>query len=677
MTAHAPAQLAGRAGRTLRAALYLALLVLAGDRGFAADAKSEKPDAGRDLTRLSLEELSNVEVTSLSKRPEKYSQVAGAVAVITQEDIRRAGVTTLAEALRLAPGVSVEAIDSNQWAIGIRGFGSRLSRSMLVMIDGRSVYTPLFAGVYWEVQDTLLEDVERIEIIRGPGGSLWGANAVNGIINVVTKHSRDTQGGSVTVGGGNYEAGFSSFRYGGASPFGTYRVYGKVFDRTAGFHRDGNDFDGWTMGQLGFRLDTVHGRPTEWTLQGDAYDGRVGERTTVTNLTAPPFARVLEDDARLSGGSLLGHWHRTGSRSDIAIRAYYDRTDHTEPTFGEVRDTINLDLQQRLHAAERYQLTWGLGYEVSSGRVSAVPTVSFLPARRTDNLYTGFVHGEASWLHARLRLAGGTKLLHNGYSGFEAQPSVRGSWMLSSHQSVWLSFSRAVRIPSRLEHDLAITSAVSATAPIFVRIEGSKSFTAERLHAYEAGYRAAIGERGFATFDVFYNHYPDLLSTEPRPSFTETDPPPAHLVFPFTFANLLTGESYGGEVAGDWLPRAGWRIGGNYSFVKLDLRRLPGSRDAGSVQSLEGGTPEHQASLRSHWDLPAHLEFDTAVRYVSRLSSQKVNDYVTSDARFGWRAGKRLELSVIGRNLLQPHHAEFGGGTQVKRSAYGKITWHW
>jgi iron complex outermembrane receptor protein len=644
----------------------------------AQDVASE--ERHHDLTGLSLEELHNVEVTSVSKRPEKYAEVAAAVSVITQEDIRRSGVTSIAEALRLVPGVQVAQIDSNQWAVGIRGFGSRLSRSMLVLMDGRSVYTPLFAGVYWEVQDTLLEDIDRIEVIRGPGGTLWGANAVNGIINIVTKDSKDTQGGLAATGVGSYERGFGAFRYGGKTRQGrTYRLYGKFFDRAANFHPNADNFDGWEMGQFGFRADTAADRTSHWTLQGDLYDGRTGYRTTITKLD-PPSSQVIEDETRLSGGNILGRWQRKSTNSDLGLRFYYDRTNHAEPSFEEQRDTVNLDLQQELELSNRYHFIWGAAYEISTGKVIGVPTVSFVPARRTDNVYSGFIHTETTLFHKRLRLAGGTKVLYNSYSGLEAQPTARASWMFSRRQTVWLSFSRSVRTPSRLEHDLSLTSLLNPKVPSFLRLSGTKSFDSEILRAYEAGYRASVAEKAFVTLDVFYDQHPNLMSFELGAFFKEKQPPPLHFVVPLSFANNLRGHSYGAEFSYDWLMNGRWRIGGAYSFLKLDLRNR-GGNDLKSATSTEGSSPNHQASVRSQVDLPGNLELDLALRYVSSLPSQKIASYTTSDARFGWHLTKTLELSVVGRNLLQPHHPEFSGGgslpAEVKRSAYGKMTWRW
>ena len=412
-----------------------------------------------DLTTLGLEELMNIEVTSVSKKLEKRSGAAAALYVITEEDIRRSGATSIPEALRLVPGVEVSRIDSNKWAIGVRGFGSRLARSMLVLIDGRSVYTPLFAGTYWEVQDTLLEDIDRIEVIRGPGGTLWGANAVNGVINIITKHSRDTQGLLATAGGGTEERAFGSARYGGTlgETF-TYRLYGKYFDRDGGFVPRGDDYDAWSMSRGGFRTDWAMGPQDTLKVQGDLYDGDAGQHAVITRFR-PPFTQVVEDDATLSGANLLGRWrHEVSDRSDLALQAYYDNTYRREPSFRERRNTFDLDFQHRFGIPWRQEIIWGLGYRLTADNTGSVPTIVFRPRDRSDDLYSLFAQDEVTVIEDKLRLIVGSKFEHNDYSGFEFQPSGRLVWTPAGSHVVWGSISRAVRTPSRLDHDLELTA---------------------------------------------------------------------------------------------------------------------------------------------------------------------------------------------------------------------------
>lgn len=388
---------------------------------FTADPTwAQQPNPLSNLKQLSLEELMNIEVTSIARKEQRVADTAAAIYVITQEDIQRSGVTSIPEALRLAPGVEVSRVDSNKWAIGVRGFGSRLSRSLLVLMDGRSVYTPLFAGVYWEVQDTLLEDIDRIEVIRGSGGTLWGANAVNGVINIITKKAQDTQGLLLSGGGGSEEKGFGSLRYGGkvGENF-NYRIYGKGFRRDAAATRGLSDFDDWQMGQGGFRTDWKPHEGDSLTIQGDAYDGRSGQRTQVSRLSAP-FSIPVQEDAEFSGMNLLGRWSRTLSKSSsLALQMYYDRTDRREPTFQEQRNTFDFDFQHRLQPTGRQELIWGLGYRYTRGDTKSVPTITISPSNRADNLFSAFVQDEIVLVQDRLRLTVGSKFEHNDYSGFE------------------------------------------------------------------------------------------------------------------------------------------------------------------------------------------------------------------------------------------------------------------
>lgn len=644
----------------------------------AAPVRAQEGDRGstRDLTELTPEQLANLEVTTASRKPEARLRSAAAVYVITRDDIRRSGVATLVDALRLAPGIQVARIDSNKWAVGVRGFASRLSRSLLVMIDGRTVYTPLFAGTYWEAQDTLLEDVERIEVIRGPGGTLWGANSVNGVINVITRSSRDTQGAYASAGGGTRERGFAGLRYGGAAgERATYRVYAKGFDREPAFHDPPDDFDGWHMGQAGFRGDWSRGPADGVRVQGDVYSGRTGQRTSITRLD-PPSADTVEGDARLSGANLLAQWTHT-SRKDVhwTLQAYYDRTNHREPSFGEVRDTFDLDLQRRA-AYGRHEVIAGLGYRLSSGVVDSVPTIAFVPPRRTDHLFSGFARDEVSFLEDELKVTVGSKFEHNGYSGFEIQPTAQVLWAPTPRQSLWVTASRAVRTPSRVEQDLTLTVLLDPPAPTQARLVGDTGFRPERVFTVQLGHRfQPLASLALDTV-VFHDTHSALLSVEPAAPFTEATPPPPHLVVPFRIRNGTEGPSYGAELAADWTPRAWWRVSGSYSFLRLSLRPAPGSQDRATAATTNGSAPRHRLQLSSRMDWGSSVTFDAMARYVGELPSQGIAGYWGLDARLAWRPSGAFELAVVGQNLLSPHHAEFpDSGAEVPRGAYGQLTW--
>jgi iron complex outermembrane receptor protein len=625
---------------------------------------------------MSLEELVDVEVTSVSKKREPRLEAAAAIYVITQEDIRRSGATTLAEALRLAPGVQVARINASQWAIGIRGFASRLSRSLLVLIDGRSVYTPLFAGVYWEAQDTLLEDVDRIEVIRGPGGALWGANAVNGVINIITKSAVETRGGFASAGAGSEERALAAFRYGGAiTPDVSYRVYAKYDDRDAAFHADGSDFDAWRMGQVGVRSDAALGAAGSLSLQANAYDSQNGERTSISSY-APPYITTVDRKATLSGGDVLGRWSRAlAGGGEASLQAYYDRTHHAEPTFQENRDTFDVDFQHRFRLPLGQETTWGVGFRSTSGDTSGVPTIVFSPPSRTDRLFSAFVQDEVPLVKDRLRLTLGSKLEHNDYSGFEVQPSIRLLWVLREGQVAWAAVSRAVRTPSRVEHDLSLTAALSPASPTFAQVLGDAKFVSEKVVAYEAGYRLQATRRVLVDVAAFYNRYEDLLSVEPGAPFVEA----GRRIFPFSLRNGISGRTRGFEIAADAVAGDRIKVRASYSYLAMDLKPQTGSADRSTGPSAEGSSPRHGVQLTGHASLPRELELDATARYVDRIPAQRAAGYFNLDLRLGWRPDPSLEMSLVGQGLFHARHLEFSGGsgasTEIQRGIYGKLSW--
>jgi iron complex outermembrane recepter protein len=641
-------------------------------------------DIAAPLKQMSLAELGNVEVTTASKEPEEVWKTPAAIYVITQEDIRRSGATTLPDVLRLAPGVEVAQIDSDHWSVSIRGFGAELSNKLLVLIDGRSVYTPLYAGVYWQAQATPLLDIERIEVIRGPGGTIWGANAVNGVINVITKNSTDTHGTLLTAGGGNVDQGTGVARYGAENSHGiNYRAYAMGFTTGPEFHSDGSNFDDWRMGQAGFRADWAKAAHDSVTLQGDIYHGIAGEETTFS-FYSPPSQVTETGNAVLSGGNVLARWKRVQSdRSDFQVQAYFDRTKHFEPEYAETRNTVDIDVLDHLTLPGRQNLLWGLGARLSPGDfVQRIPTIYFLPHRLTDQIYSGFVQDAIPMLNGRLSLTVGSKVLHNNYSGFEFQPSARLLWNRTPHEAFWTSITRAVRTPSRLDTDIQATVLVQTTPlPVFLRVSGNRHFHSEELIAYEAGFRTLIMPSLYLDVAVFYNQYNDLYSFQVGAPFLETSPSPAHDLFPALTTNGVHGDAGGFELAPDWKPVSWWELRASYAYLDMDLKNKPGSNDPGSAAGYEGSTPRNQLVIQSLVNLHKRLEFDQTFRYVEALPAQMVRSYETADARFGWRVTPRLQLSVAGQNLLQPHFAQFGGDpgglVQVRRGVYAKLIWRW
>lgn len=638
-----------------------------------------------NLKQLSLADLGNVEVTTVSKEPEEVRKTPAAIFVLTQDDIRRSGATSIPEALRLIPGVEVARIDTNQWAVGIRGFGNGFSKSVLVLIDGRSVYTPLFEGVYWDVQNVMLEDVDRIEVIRGPGGTIWGANAVNGVINIITKSSEDTHGTLVSTGGGNVDQGTGEARYGGTigKNF-NYRMYGMGFIRGPEYHPDHDPFDPWRMGQFGFRTDWTVGDLDSFTFQGDIYSGKDGLRTGIGFFTPPSQANV-DNTSFESGGNLLARWrHQLNGKSDIQLQAYFDRTNRQYLQLGETRNTFDIDFIHHWAALQRQDIIWGLGMRYSpSNFIQTQPTVNFLPHHEADSVYSGFLQDEISILENKLSLTVGSKFEHNSFSGFEIEPSVRLLWTPTPRQTFWASATRAVRTPSRLDQDLSLIGYAETIPPypVFVEIAGNPKFSSEILVGYEGGYRALLATHFYLDVATFFNNYDNLSSIgAPTLSFQQSPPPSyTYILVTIPYVNGIKGNTDGIELAPNWNVTSWWQLKASYSYFEMHLRDKSGFSDPGTRTVDVGSSPHHQVVIQSLFNLPKKFEFDPTYRYVSALPAQGVKSYSTMDVRLGWQFAKQFEFSVVGQNLFQPFHAEFGNSPgpiiDVKRSAYVKITW--
>jgi iron complex outermembrane receptor protein len=642
-------------------------------------AQQPDPTEGR-LKGLSLEQLGNIEVTTVSKGPIKLSQTSAAIYVITQEDIRRSGVRSLPEALRLAPGVDVAQIDSVKWAVGIRGFESRLSRAVLVLIDGRSVYSPLFHGVYWEVQDTLLEDVDRIEVIRGPGGTIWGANAVNGVINIITKSARDTRGTLVAVGGGNVEQGMANVRVGGGNDSGfNYRVYAKGTDQSPEFHSDNKQFDDWRRVQGGFRTDWDINARDSLTVQGDIYDGLSGESVKGTSLS-PPGSSIVDQNAQLSGGNILARWQRTFSAgSDIQIQGYYDRVNRLQANQAEYRNTFDLDFVHHLTLGRGQDFIYGAGVRESPASLpEIVSTYVFSPNQRVDQLYTAYAQDTIPLVTDKLSFTGGAKLLHSSFTGFDVEPSARLLWTPTSNRTIWGAVTRAVRTPSDTEDTLQNTALVSDNPLVFSRTTGDGRFTSETLIGYEVGYRSLVSKTVSVDIATFYNRYNHLLSLEPRTPYTEVDDGTPVLIYPYINGNGVQGTTKGFEITPNWKPRDWWRLEASYSWLLMDMHTVASSLDTTTVGSLEGSSPRQQGRIQSYFDISRNLELSATWRYVSALPYYGLPGYQTADVRAGWRVVRHVEFAVTGQNLLQPHHFEFGGDpgplVGIKRNVFASLT---
>ena len=640
----------------LRVAALLALSLVTTGRAIAqqVDTLAPEPDSASTtvLKKLSVEELMNVVVTSVSRRAEPLSHAASAIQVVTQDDIRRSGATSLPEALRLASNLQVAQIDSRQWAISARGFNSSSTNKLLVLIDGRTVYTPLYSGVFWDVQDLPLTDIDRIEVISGPGSTLWGANAVNGVINVITKRPQDTQGLLVAGGGGSGLRGFGSARYGGTVGKNVqYRVYGKGFDRDATAAPTGlATTDDWQMGQGGFRVDWESSEANRFTLQGDAYGGQMGQ----------PVGR----DVAVNGGNVLGRWSRTLSpTSDLRVRLYFDRTHRDIPgLFAEDLNTYDVELQHRALLGRRHNVVWGVNYRFLDDHVRNSPSLAFLPADDAASWFGGFFQDEITLVPERLTVALGTKLEHNEFTGFEVQPSGRVNWRLGRSSTLWSAVSRALRAPSRVDRELF----VPAQPPYF--LAGGPDFRSEREMAYELGYR--LQRRAMTvSLATFYNQYEGLRSLE------QTNPPAA---LPLVISNGLDGESYGAEITTEYRVADAWRVRVGYTEMRINIWSKPTSTDI-SHGNTENHSPNRQFSVNSSVDLPLDLRLDGGLRYVSEIANQQVPAYTELDARLTWSPTTQLGLSLVGQNLLHRRHAEFGTVAtrrEIERGLQGAIEWH-
>jgi iron complex outermembrane receptor protein len=626
------------------------------------------------LKKLSVEELADIDVTSVSKYPEKVSEAAAAVAVLTSEDIERSGVTNIPDALRLVPGLDVAQVDAHTWAISSRGFNDTFANKLLVLIDGRTVYTPLFSGVFWEIQDTLLDDIDRIEVVRGPGATLWGANAVNGVINVITKSARDTQGLLVSTGGGTEDRDFFNVRYGVKIDDDTFaRVYFKYFDRDSSVLPDGTDtHDSWNMFRGGFRFDSEPSSENSFTLQGDIYNGNQDEIYSVPTTTFP-FAGAIVSTDQVSGGNLLGRWtHTFAPESQLTLQAYYDRTERETPIFGERRDTGDIDLQDRFDWGDRQKIIWGLGFRVTHAEIKNSLNVSMFPPNRTLNLYSAFVQDEILIVPYRLHLTLGSKFEHNDFTGFEIQPSARALWTPGHNQTIWGSISRAVRTPSEAESDIRLNPA--GAPPGFATIHGNPDMESEKLIAYELGYRVQPIDQLKLDLTGFYNDYDDLRTLEPlRPGLDLSS----------KIENKSFGETYGVEVSATAQLTRQWRVQGSYTYFDALLHGEPSSRDTSTEKTDEGSSPHNQFSIRSLLDLGWNIQFDSTLRYVDVLPAPKVPSYITLDLRLAWSPRKDLEVAIVGRNLVDDRHVEFAPtfiGTQktdVERSVYGMVVWRY
>lgn len=637
----------------LGSSALLAQEAVRGASASPAPLESEPYRSPSELKKIPLEELVDVEITSASRRPEPISQAASAIDVVTGNTIRLAGVTNIPDALRLAAGMEVAQIDGHTWAISARGFNVSAANKLQVLMDGRSLYTPLFSGVFWDVQRTFLPDVEQIEVIRGPGATLWGANAVNGVINIRSKSAKDTQGFLLDGGGGN-EEGYGGIRYGGQIGKDTYyRAYVMHQEHDSlSLEGGGDGEDDTRFTQGGFRIDSTPTADDTFTLQGDGYAGEFGQLG----------ARDIEVD----GGNVIARWtHQLGTDSSISLQTYYDRTHrYIPPTFEEHRDTFDIEAEGRF-VVGAHDIVYGGNYRLSADDIGNIgPQLAFLPDSETVHLVSAYAQDEWHIIPRKFSVIVGSKFEYNSFSGFEVQPSGRFVWTPDSTQTFWGAISRAVRTPTRIDQDLFAPNP-STGAPLILR--GNNNFDSEVVIAYELGYR--IHPTKALSFDLatYYNDYDNLRSIEP------VDPSG----FPLIFANKVEGETYGGTLTARWQVSDWWNLDGSFSALRVKLHRGPGSLDA-TGGDTEANDPDYYFNLRSVMDLPGHLQFSSVLRYVSDLPHPATPGYLTMDMRLAWSPRKDFEVALVGRDLFDDHHPEFRGTLltrEVNRSVFATLKW--
>ena len=667
--------------RQVRLILTAGICAVAAGRAGANLTATNSPSLPADL---SLEDLINLQVTSVSKKETSLSQSPAAIYVVTQDEIRRYGITTIPDALRLVPGMDVAQINSHEWAVSARGFNGQFANKLLVMVDGRSVYGTGYGGVVWGVQDVAMEDLDRIEVIRGPGGTLWGANAMNGVINIITKSAKETQGGLITTTVGTEDQPSTLVRYGGQLNTNLfYRAYVKYANRDGLETSAGQGApDRARELQGGFRMDWEPGTVNQLTLQGDYYDDRVIENQNMPSLFAP-YLQNFNEVNHDSGGNMLGRWtHAFSGDSSLTLQAYYDHLRNEQAEAVEYGDTVDFDAQHRFAIGERNDVIWGLGYRHLADDFEPSYFAAWNPDQHGEQLFSAFAQDEITLLPERLKLTLGSKFERNDYTGFEVQPNARLLWTPTEKQTVWAAVSRAVRTPSRQELDgrgnLQVFPPFPPNPlPTLVSTFGNPGLESENLIAYELGYRVELTRKCSLDATAFFNQY-DRLIVPMAGTFVPLEPGllPPHSLVPFTFVNTGPTQTYGMELSAVWKVTDRWHLTASYSWLQMDLP---------ATDAYYAGSPGQQAQLRSTLDLPGNLEFNGAAYYVDSinvpygLGQMNLPAYVRLDLGLVWHPTKSLEIGIWGQNLTEDAHAEFTSYktplvTEIPRSVMGKIT---
>ncbi|MCB0321977.1 MAG: TonB-dependent receptor [Bdellovibrionales bacterium] len=643
-------------------------------------------EPGADVFDLTIEELMNAEVYSASKRTEQVRQTATAIYVISQEDIQNSAATSIPELLRMVPGVEVARFNSGAWSVSIRGSSGRFANKLLVLVDGRGVYSPTFSGTYWSEVDTLLEDIERIEVIRGPGGTLWGANAVNGVINIITKHAATTIGSYAEAVVGTQDDSIVAARYGQAlGSSGAGRVYLKYSNSGHAKRVDGGDaFDRLEVQRGGIVSDFQISKDTTLRLEGGLYVGEEHSDFAYPS-AAPPFLEAVEDSIEMAGGHVnsILNWD-IGPEQRVSVQSAYQRSRRDELVSDQRVDQVDTDLRYQFQPFTVHQVTLGAGYRFISDEFDGGQGLQISPSHRSLSVTNVYFHDRVTIVPDRLALILGAKIEHNTYTHEEVQPSVRSIWSLNQNHHLWAAFSRAVRTPSRVDRDLSADflslPASDGESTVIARVLGNSGIEAENLNAYELGYRGVVGGALDVDIATFYFDYSDLVTIEPEATFVSTEEELPVIISPFRFDNRGKGESIGAEIAVGFDLTHRWRIYGTYSYVNLDFDREAGSNDP-FFGRIEGLTPEHQWTIRSYLGLLDDVEGAAFLRYVDRLPSANVDAYEELDLRLAWQVNSKWSVSLNGQNLLHDRHQEFEEGflspvgTELPRSVYAAITY--
>lgn len=636
----------------------------------------------RDLSELSIEELMAIKVTSVSRKEQRAADVAAAIFVITNADIRRSGMTTIPDLLRLAPGVDVAQINSNKWAVSIRGFNGLHAHKLLVLVDGRSIYNRLFSGVFWDALDLMLDDIDRIEVIRGPGAAMWGANAVNGVINIITKAATDTQGGLVRVDGGRFGK-QGAVRYGGALGAASYRLYAQWTGRDQSLIAPGSRADDASHSvTTGFRADWAT-QPGAFTLEGAFTAGQA--RAMWPNLNPQTAARepLANDPSNTLGGHLLGRWtHKRASGASLQIQSFIDIASRQEPVGNYNRQAFDVDIQYHTALGAHQALVAGAGYRFAGERLAGRGGFSLIPAEDNSSLLTAFMQDEIALFEDRLAITLGSQVQYDSYSGAGVQPTLRVMWKALPRQRLWAAVSRALRTPSLQNRGIRVDYPPVPSAiglPLAVTYLGNPAAETEHLVDAEAGYRLEIGTAASIDITGFGGRYDHLETQEPLSTVIQFVPSPQVLVTT-QFGNQLKATTRGLEVAGRWTPIPAWRLDGSYTALQVTPQLAAASGDPAAANE-DGSAPRMQWQLRSTFSPGSRATLDAAIFHVGPLEQLQVDAYTRADISAEWRFTSRVSAMAIGQNVFNAAHAEFTSAgslllaTQVPRSASLRLRW--